>query len=209
MEKVKGQAPIVTQAAAAEVDPPQPGATWTQEAATTEIKALRAEAARYRVGLREAENQLQKSAKTGATAAQVQELTDNLERLRTEAEAKEAELQQERDQALSDATKAAIKGAVIAEAARRGFRNPDIAYKVLDLADVKVDGSEVSGVSEALEALAEAEDWMLGGTPRVGATNPPKGGRQARTDDDRKQEYFGGEAGAFWDGGGVVKTEEV
>ena len=206
-----GEESVVTQ----EVSSP-----WPPEV-EAEIKKLRREAAQWRVKYREAEAALAAQQETkkvesgeepapdvAAQEAQVAELKEALEKARREAEEATAALQQERDQAVVEATEALLRASAIVAAAKLGFRNPEIAYKVMDLDGVEVgEDGEITGVEEALKKLAEQEPWMLGGATSIGATNPAKEQKRGRTREELEREYFGGGESDFWRGGGVRMAE--
>lgn len=75
---------------------------------------------------------------------------------------------QERDSQINRLT---IQNAVIAEAAKAGIVDPMDAVRLADLANVKIEGSTVVGVAEAVKALAEAKPYLV---QQPGAPKPPK-----------------------------------
>jgi membrane protein involved in colicin uptake len=101
----------------------------------------------------------------------------------------------------AQARESTLKGAVIAEAAKQGFADPMDAYKLLDVTKMELaeDGT-VKGLTEALTALAAAKPYLRAkNAPVVPPANPPRdSGSQKRTDEDRRQEYFGGRRTDFW-----------
>lgn len=116
--------------------------------------------------------------------------------------------------AVAQAQEARLEAEIVAQAAGR-FANPKAVLKLLDRAAVKFgEDGKVEGVKEALDALAKAEPWTLaqkGAGPRVpgiGATNTGEG-PQARTDEDRRKQFFGGGApGGFFEKQPEVVTEK-
>ena len=76
--------------------------------------------------------------------------------------AKVAQLEKEladRDEKLATTT---IRHAVELEAAKQNFQSPEDAYLMADLSDVKIDADgKVTGVEEALKAVAKAKPYLL------------------------------------------------
>jgi len=110
----------------------------------------------------------------------------------------------ERNQKLS------LEAAIAKQAGAIGL-DATAAAKLLDMAKVSVgeDGSIV-GLEEAVKAVAEQYPGLVGRQfPRTQPVNPGRGGDPAmRTDADRRRDYFGGNPGSFWSGGGVVHSEQ-
>jgi len=76
------------------------------------------------------------------------------------------------------------------------FANPKAVVKLIETKAIKFEDGQWVGVEAALKNLAEKETWTLapkgGGTQtNIGITNGKKT-VGARTDDDRRAEYFGG-----------------
>jgi len=103
--------------------------------------------------------------------------------------------------------KSALLQAEIVSKAAGIFANPKAIVKLIDLSGVKFEDGQFTGIDEVLTKLAEAEPWTLApkagalGT-KLGATNPDSKPK-ARTDTDRKADYFGGASSTFFEGGGV------
>lgn len=122
---------------------------------------------------------------------------------KTAEERLQAEIAQ-RDKALADAqaenarlaqqrTETLIRAEVIAKAQAAGWRDPNDAYRMVDLSTVKVqeDGS-VAGVAEQLAALTTAKPYLLTPTGTLGPTNPGRPGTSAvETDDQRRTRLWG------------------
>lgn len=110
------------------------------------------------------------------------------------------------------AINAHAKSSVINAAAAK-FQDGEAVWKLLNKDDVKVDmeNGTVTGVEEALTKLAEKYPFLLRkkGASLTSATNPAAAETGGRTDDIRKAEYFGmdaGSKGAFWGGQGVRRV---
>jgi hypothetical protein len=147
--------------------------------AYAEIQKLRQEAAANRTAAKEAADKLSKAeadklAKAGEWEALATKRAEELEALR------------------EDLKQGAIKSAAIAEAAKVGFRVPEDAYLLGNLADVEAtDGGEVKGMTAAIKALAESRPDLLGPVknappaPKLPPSNP--GGGPALTADALRQ----------------------
>jgi len=133
------------------------------------------------------------------------------------AQAALAEAQTRAETAEAARLDALVRAAVIAGASAKGFADTEDALRFLDRTRVEVaaDG-KVTGVSEQLDALAEAKPYLLATTQtqqgtRIGATNPGRGGGQTgETDAQRRARlYGGGTIDPFsGHGGGVVRIPE-
>lgn len=146
-----------------------------------------------------------------ARKAQLTE-TERLQQAKEESDRKLATAEAARQKAEQDRKDALLTAAVVGKASGR-FANPQAVVKLADLSKVTLgDDGQFTGIDDALEALAKAEPWTLAkqGTtvPSLGATNG-SGKPKARTDEDRRAEYFGGGKNQkFFDEGGVVKLTE-
>lgn len=138
------------------------------------------------------------------------------ERINAELEdlkAKNEALVAQNEEVLTVAQTERVKSAVVSAAAGR-FESPEAAYKLLEEGDVSLtDGGEVEGVEEALTSLLERYPFLAkkAGTSRTSVTNPEAANqRHGKTDEERKQEYFGIQGNSFWKGQGMrrVKTTE-
>ncbi len=82
-----------------------------------------------------------------------------------------ADLQKERDTAISDATALKITNAVSSQAARLGFADPDDAVRFLDAARI---ADDLSNIETLLKELLKAKPYLAGKQQASsgGATNP-------------------------------------
>lgn len=123
----------------------------------------------------------------------------------------------DKDRQIQDANRRAhdaqLRAAFMAKAGTR-FVDPDAAFALADKSGLTVeeDGS-VTGLAEALDTLADAKPYLVNkpGKPPIPSLGPPapNGKQVARTDDDRRQEYFGGGTKTFFKAGNVsVKNKE-
>lgn len=136
---------------------------------------------------------------------------ERLEQARQDAEARAAQAEQARQDAEARALATRIESEIIANAAGR-FANPSAVVRLIDRSAIAVEGDTVTGVAEALEKLAKSDPWTLlpegKRIPAIGRTN--SGGKpQARTDADRKRDYFGQGGPGFFKGGGVAQVTNV
>jgi hypothetical protein len=131
------------------------------------IKQLRQEAANYRKKLREAEQLLtERDTQFQAERAAIEKKVSETERKLIDAERAHKERVIEYEAKLL--------------AVQRGVVDPDAAYKLLDLAKVKLgdDGKPV-GLDDALNELVKAKPYLLSrgtGAPAPAAGNPPRMG---------------------------------
>lgn len=122
------------------------------------------------------------------------------------------ELSQIRSQLASvsvEVTQARIGQAIAVEAQRLGV-DAGLAAKLVEVSAIEVkDGRPVAeSISQAIEALV-TQYPNLRTMPGLSAANPARTQQRQRTDNDRRQEYFGGGQSAFWNGGGVnITTQE-
>jgi hypothetical protein len=80
-----------------------------------------------------------------------------------QAQAKATAAEAERDAALQRANDRLIMAALTAEAAKQGFADPADAFTLADLAGVSIaDDGAVTGVTEAVKALAQAKPYLIG-----------------------------------------------
>lgn len=92
-------------------------------------------------------------------------------------EAKEAAERQAKA-AAEQAKHALIRAALMTEAARAGFADPQDAIRLADTSEIEVkDDGTVTGAKEAVEALAKAKPYLVrsGGAGGTGGGNPPRG----------------------------------
>jgi hypothetical protein len=162
------------------------------------LKAAQAELDQLKAGQLSEQEKLQK---------QIEKLTQKA----AEAEAKA--LEKER---LAQTT--LIRSAVVSEAARLGFANPEDAYKLLDAPPAIGEDGKPAGVAEAVAALAQSRPYLLkqgNQLPnRIPAQEPfnPAGppGQQRETDEQKRKRLFNRGAQIFDTadaerrGGGVI-----
>lgn len=137
--------------------------------------------------------------KTKATAAD--------EATRTEAEKQAARLKELETQAstlAAERTKLQAENAFLAAASEIGLPG-DAAYKLADMSKATFgDDGRITNAKELAAAVAQAYPGLVkrGASPNV--VNPGReSAAQARTDADRRADYFGGGNSFMWRGGGV------
>lgn len=191
-----------TDALAALGDGPQEGQAGTPQAGGSEqidtqallaeLKQARKEAAGYRTKLRQSEE--------SEAERKRQEMTE-VERLKADLEAMKAKA----DEAQRIAHERLLRAAVVSEAARLGFADPDDAWRFIDTAHLEVgENGEVEGLAAAIQAVGKAKPYLLratGQTQRMSPTNPAYSG--ATNDEQLRKELFGQKDSPFWKGGGV------
>jgi len=127
------------------------------------------------------------------TAAQkLKEIEDSQKSESEKLQESLAELQRQ-NEALQEARKQdAIRMAVIAEAQKAGWRDPNDAIRLLDADAVEItDKGEVKGVSDLLKAIAKEKPYLLQQSGGVGATNPGRGHDTGETPEQRRARLFG------------------
>jgi len=144
----------------------------------SELRKVRAEAAKYRKRLRQLESRMEKE-KREAELAKMEE-TDRLKAIAEEAEAKAKALKERADVV-------AKRAAIINAASALGFHNPKDAASIIDLGQIEVndDGTvDEEKTNELVRLLAESKPYLIGrqdgdtgGAPALpggfGPTNPP------------------------------------
>lgn len=161
-----------------------------------EVKQLRREAASWRTKLRaaeEAEEQRRRS-----------EMTE-LERLKADLEAE----RQARATAEEQRTRQLLRTQVIAAAAKAGLNDPEDAVRMLDTSEMTVaDDGTVDGLEQALGALLKAKPYLIKSTSGTISPTNPAGGQQRTSDEQLRQELFGGRnTPALFEGGGVYMPQ--
>ncbi len=131
-----------------------------------ELDEARKQAAKYRTELREVQEKLGRYEQEKLT--EQEKLAKRAEQAEKAAQELQAKLRE-----------TAIRAEVMTTAQRMGVRDPDAAYKLLDLSTLSVsdETGQVSGVEDALKALLKAKPYLVGGT--AGATNPQRSGDEA------------------------------
>jgi hypothetical protein len=123
-----------------------------------------------------------------------------------------AELEAAKQQAETRARETLIRSAVISEAAKLNFNDPEDAYRLIDMAGVTIaDSGKVEGASEAVKALAESRKYLIkNNNPNLSTFNPAGGGIAVETDAQKRARIYGSGGGIFdvsraeQNGGGVV-----
>jgi hypothetical protein len=145
-----------------------------------------------------------------AQKTSAQEKMTELERLNSELEdarSLASSLEQGNKELTVRAKEALLKSSVVALAAGR-FQDAEVAFRLLNRSGVTVsDDGTVEGVEAALASLAEQYPFLK--RRAVSSTNPanpnePKGA-EGRTDQERRNEYFGQQGNEFWKGRGVQR----
>lgn len=128
-----------------------------------ELDEARRQAAKYRTELREVQERLSRYEQEKLT--EQEKLAKRAEQAEKAAQELQARLRE-----------TAIRAEVMAVAQRLNVRDPDAAYKLLDISALSVDDStgQVSGVEDAVKALLKAKPYLAGGA--AGATNPQRSG---------------------------------
>ena len=153
------QAEIAENEQGAEIEPNQQQAG--EESATLEsvqaeleetrkaLKSANRESAQRRLKLEELEKA--EADRQEAELSEMEKLQKKLSDQQAELERVQREARQER-----------VKAAVIAEANKLDFQDPEDAYRLIDLSTVEVEGDgKVEGVTELLKALAEQKPYMI------------------------------------------------
>ena len=149
------------------------------------LKTANSESASRRKRLEELE-----AAEADRTAAQLSEV-EKAKKLAADAEAK-AQAAEERLRT------AMVRNAVVVAASKLNFHDPEDAFRLADLGDAQVgDDGKVTGVEDALKALAKAKPHLVKTAGTTGSLNSTEGGRQTRPSADevvRQKRAAGGYA---------------
>ena len=116
-------------------------------------------------------------------------------------------------------TDALIRAKVVAAAVVKEFKDPEDAYRLIDLSKLSLEEDGVKGIGEALDTLAEAKPYLLRSTEstmttpqaaKIPTTNPARGGKQGETDEQRRQRIWGRGNPPFGtgQGGGLLFNEK-
>ena len=139
----------------------------------SDLRKVRAEAAKYRKRLRQLESEIEEELKK-SELSKMQE-TDKLRAIAEEAEARAKTLKERADIIAKQA-------AVINTASAIGFYNPRDASAIVDLEQVEVDDNgniDTEAVDEMVRSLAESKPYLIKGQQLdqemtgFGPTNPP------------------------------------
>lgn len=113
------------------------------------------------------------------------------EKLTTRAATAEAErdaAKAERDQANEKLKAERIKTAIIAEASKLGFADPDDAYPLADRSAIQIDDKDtVTGAAEAVKKLAEAKPHLLGKAGQGDGVGTPRNGQRKKKEENNNQ----------------------
>ena len=149
------------------------------------LKAANSESMTRRKRLEELE-----AAEAERAAAQLSEV-EKAKRLAADAEAK-AQAAEERLRT------ARLRNAVVVAASKLNFYDPEDAFRLADLGDAQVgDDGKVTGVEDALKALAKTKPHLVKAAGTAGSLNSTEGGRQSRPSNDevlRQKRAAGGYA---------------
>lgn len=161
-----------------------------------EVKQLRREAASWRTKLRSAEEAEEQRRRS--------EMTE-LEALKADLEAE----RQARAQAETQRTQQLLRTQVISAAAKAGLNDPEDAVRMLDTSEMTVaDNGTVEGLEQALAALLKAKPYLIKSTSGTISPTNPAGGQQRTSDEQLRQELFGGRSKpALFEGGGVYMPQ--
>jgi hypothetical protein len=156
-----GQAPAAAngQAPAADAQSGTEGSTSTAgDGETAEAKAarlerenaeLRRENAGHRTKASAAERAAQEAARAGMTEAE-------------QATARAKELEEQNTALQAQLKDQALRGAALAAATKLGYRNPELAYRLVDLAAVEyTEAGEPKNVEKLLRELATSETYLV------------------------------------------------
>ena len=111
-----------------------------------------------------------------------------------------------------DINTAILAAAAKVEGERGRFIDPSDAVRLIDRSQIKIDNGSVTGVSEALTALATNKPHLIEkkAAPNTGASNPAGGGQPGSTIVDRIKRQYGQQgSGNPFSGGGVVMPENL
>lgn len=119
------------------------------------VEGLRSEAASYRTKLRDTEKRVE------ALSSKLSEYEDSqkseLERLTDEKAKLEREII-DRDRQIAET---AIMANVQVEAAGMGLRDPDAAFKLVDMSSISYEDGKVTGTKKALEKLIKDKPYLI------------------------------------------------
>ena len=131
------------------------------------LKTANSESASRRKRLEELE-----AAEADRAAAQLSEV-EKAKKLAADAEAKA--------QAAERLRTAMVRNAVVVAASKLNFYDPEDAFRLADLGDAQVgEDGKVTGVEDALKALAKAKPHLVKAAGTQGSLNSTEGGRQTR-----------------------------
>lgn len=142
-------------------------------------------------------------------AAKLTEIEDAQKSAEQKLQEQLTALQQQTDKAKADRRDAVLRSAIVAAAAKAGMADPADAYSLLDKSKIEIkDDDTVTGIEEAIKALAEAKPYLLKSgrqTTATSATNPAGNAGVDNLDWHPLRRKRGSQIG----GGGVRYNEET
>lgn len=122
------------------------------------------------------------------------------------------EIQQQADAATRLANERLVRQAIVTQASKLNFADPDDAYDKLKTTQFEIEGDNVKGIEEAVKALAERSKHLLkNSNPALSSFNPAGGNESVLETDAQKRARIYGSGGHIFDagraeqaGGGVV-----
>ena len=114
--------------------------------------------------------------------------TEKLTQRATQAEQEREAAILEREAARAALQTERVKNAVIAEASKLGFADPDDAYTLINISEIEIDETgKTKGAAEAIKKLAEAKPYLLGKQVKGDGVGTPKPGPQKKSDPTQPQ----------------------
>lgn len=147
-----------------------------------------------------------------AEKSEMEKLSERIEKLQQEQQVEKDKLGEQLAALQADKTvleqqrvDTLLRMAVVAEATRQGFADPDDAYGLLDLSTLTLnEDGKVEGLEDALKKLGKAKPYLLRATPTFSPTNVGRGAETGETDEHKRARLYGtGEAPFGQHGGGV------
>jgi len=134
-----------------------------------------------------------------AAAAELEKIRESQLSETEKLQKKLAEIEEAREKAERTAQETLMRSAIIAEAARLNFNDPDDAYALVDRGLLTIEDGEVKGVKEAVTALAEQRKYLIkSGSKPLAAFEPTgEGGPVKETDAQRRARIYGGGGDIF------------
>jgi len=145
-----------------------------------------------------------------AAAVELQRIKDQQKTEQERLAEQVSALQGQKADAERKANEARLRAALTNAAVEAGMAHPNRAYDLVDLSVITLTEEGVEGTAEAVAKLLEQmPELKRRVAPTVPPINPPQSpAPNARTDNDRMRDYFGGPGTNLWSQGRIVKTEE-
>ena len=145
-----------------------------------------------------------------AAAAELQKIKDQQKTEQERLAEQLAALQSQKAEAERMANEARLRAALTNAAVEAGMAHPTRAYDLVDLSTITLTEDGVEGAAQAVAKLLEQmPELRRRQAPTPQPINPPQSPTpNARTDQDRMREYFGGPGTNLWSQGRIVKPEE-